>query len=325
MSQSLYAMAKHAALENSMAESTDVYLLGWLFGGITEHQSVFSSLQQKYPDRVWNPPSSELGMAGVAVGAALQGLRPVFDVITASFSFQAFAQIVNEAANVRYMSAGRSSAPVTFHMLGGIRAAGGAQHSQRLESMFWNTPGLEVLLPGTPQDVYELARYALLESEDPTVFIDHPLLLGTWGEFDPHREPLQIGKARVLREGGDATVVATSIMVLRTLEAAERLAQKGIEITVIDPRSVVPFDLDTIVESLGRTGRLVVADETNMSCGVAGEIIARVVTEHMHLMKAPPVRVTTPDVPVPYSPALEAALTPSATEVQQAVETALRE
>jgi len=317
--QTSYVDAKLQALRDAMTECDDVVLLGSGFGGLTIGTSSFSVLGDEFPGRVFQPPISELAVAGVCIGAAVQGMRPVMGVQTSSFMFQGFAQVVNEAPIVHYGTGGGTSAPVVFHMLGGIRTAGGPQHSHRLQAMFWNTPGLEIALPSSPQDVYELLRFAILESDNPTCFIDHPLLLGTVGLLDTDLKPLPFGRGRRVREGTDVTVVATSIMVSRALEAADLLAAEGISVEVIDPRTLVPFDDGLVLDSVARTGRLVVADECHRSCGVAAEVIARVVEAGFSHLRGAPQRVTAPDLPVPFSAELEHEVIPSTAGILSAV------
>jgi pyruvate/2-oxoglutarate/acetoin dehydrogenase E1 component len=314
-----YSEAFAAALRRCLEEDERVVLFGIEYGGITAHQRHFSALAADYPDRVTNPPWSELAKAGAGVGAAIAGLRPVVDLVTASFMYHGIPQVINEAPNVRFISAGQTSCPVVFHVLGGIRRAGGAQHSHMPQAMLWNTPGLHVVMPATPSDAYGLVRTAVLESADPVVIVDHPLLFDLEQEIDVDAEPLPFGVARVVREGSDVTVVATSVMVGRAEVAADALRlEHGVQIEVIDPRTLVPLDGETIMASVRKTGRLVVADESHASCGVGAELMARAVEQCYPDLRSAPRRVSTPDVPIPFSAPLEEAMVPSAQAIVDA-------
>jgi pyruvate dehydrogenase E1 component beta subunit len=316
-----YAEGVAQALRDALDRDPRVVVFGNFFGGITEHQRHFNELGKDYPERVLVPPWSEMGNTGLGTGAASVGMRPIVDLVTGSFVFQGFPQVVNEAANIEYMGGGQTKVPVVFHMLTGIREAGAAQHSHTPQAMMWNSPGLRISLPASPADAYGLLMHALLESEQPTAYFSHPVL------FDEVEEIARWdaganrpGEARVVREGTDLTIVASSIMVRRAREAAAELAGRSVSCEVIDMRTLVPFDLATIQSSLAKTGRLLVADECHRSAGVAGEVIARVVESSYDSLRAAPRRVTAPDVPVPFSPPLEHAVIPKA---EQIIETAL--
>jgi pyruvate/2-oxoglutarate/acetoin dehydrogenase E1 component len=316
-----YAEALARALEESIAADDRVALIGNNFGGLTPEQRHFDALGARHPDRVDHTPWSELANAGMAIGAAAVGLRPVVDMVTASFVFQAFPQIVNEAPNIAYTTAGRTRAPAVFHMLAGLRGAGASQHPHRPQAMFWNTPGLHVAVPGTPSDAYGLMRHYLLEGDAPCAFVSHAKLLEVEQEIsDWEAERLAPGRGRIERAGADLTVVASSVMVPRSLEAAAALAaEHGIDCEVLNLRTLAPFDDELVAASVTRTGRVVVADEGFRSAGAGAEIVARVAEAHFGALRAAPRRVVAPDVPVPFSPVLEAAVTPSAEHVIAAV------
>lgn len=256
---------------------------------------------------------------GVAIGAALAGLRPIVDLATASFMFQAFPQIVNEAANIHYMSGGATKVPMIFHFNHGIRGGGTAQHSHSPQAMLWNTPGLEIMAPSMPRDVMGLVKTAAA-SDNPTAWVDHVRLFDTRGPVpDDEDFSIPFGVADVKRPGGDATVFASSWMVQRALEAAETLSAEGVDVEVVDPRTLSPLDEQGILESVAKTGRLVVADECHRRCGVAAEIMAVVTENSFGDLVAPPVRVTTADVPVPFSPPLEQHIEPTTGKIVAAV------
>lgn len=315
-----YAEAIVEALEELMAEDERVNLIGSYFLGLSPKRVLLDKLRETYPGRIFDPPIAEIGFVGASVGAAMTGLRPIVDVGTASFLFQAFPQVTNEAANAHYMTNGQTTVPAVFHILAGIRGGGAEQHSHSPQAMLWNTPGLEIMLPSSPYDVKGLLKTAAA-SDNPTVFVNHARLFDERGEVpeDDYRVPF--GQANVRRQGRDATIVATSLMVPRALEAAAALALEGIEVEVVDPRTIVPLDHETILASVAKTGRVVIADECHLSCGVAAELAAIIADEAFDALKAPIKRVTFPDVPVPFSPVLEKALEPTAGKIAAAVQT----
>jgi pyruvate/2-oxoglutarate/acetoin dehydrogenase E1 component len=310
MREILYYEAKFEALHELMDADERVHLIGNTFLSLSPHRQIYQDLVNKYTDRVMVPPISELGFCGLATGAAMAGLRPVVDLSTGSFIFEAWPQVANEAANAFYMSGGQTRVPVVFHLFHGIRGGGAAQHSGSPQAMLWNCPGLEIVLPSTPRDVKGLLKTAVA-SNNPTIFVDHVKLLEIRGDVPENDAPIPFGVADVKREGSDVTVIATSYTVQRCLKVAERLESEGIQIEVIDPRTLVPFDLATILSSLEKTHRVVIADETHQSCGVAAEIAARIAETGFDKLKTRIRRVATLDVPVPFSPPLEDYIGPS--------------
>jgi pyruvate dehydrogenase E1 component beta subunit len=253
----------------------------------------------------------------------MAGLRPVVDLITASFAFEAWPQIVNEAANAFYMSGGQTRVPVVFHLLHGLRGAGAAQHSHSPQAMLWNCPGLEIVLPSSPRDVKGLLKTAV-NSNNPTVFIDHVRLFELRGEVPETDEAIPFGQAEIKRAGTDVTVVATSLMVQRSLSVADGLAKEGIQVEMVDPRTIVPLDFATIMASVEKTGRVVVVDECHQSCGVSAELVARIAEAGFDKLKAPIRRVATLDVPVPFSPPLEDFISPSQARIAEAIRATVR-
>ncbi len=313
-----HAQALVDALHGCMASDPRVSLIGSYVLGLGPLRDLVEPIKRDFADRVFDPPTSEAAVAALGIGAAMAGERPFIDIGTASFVFEGWSQVVNEAANAHAMSGGQISAPLVFHMLHGLRGGGAAQHSHSPQAMFWNCPGLEIALPASPRDAKGLLRSAV-KSNNPTVLIDHAKLLGIEGEVPDGDFEIPFGQADIKRAGGDLTLVATSAMVRLALEAAETLAGEGIEVEVIDPRTIVPLDRDTILASVEKTGRLIVADEANLSCGIASEIAASVAEQAFSALKAPPMRVTRPDVPMPFSPPLEAYLTVTAEKIADAV------
>lgn len=292
------------AIYESLAANPSVVLIGGSIVGLNMAARKFMEpVVREFSARMMVTPVSELALAGAGIGAAMCGQRPLVDLGTGSFIYQAFAQVANEAANVHYMSGGQTSAPVTFYCLAGIRGTGAAQHSQRTQAMLGQVPGLQVLVPGGAEDAYGLMKWALLESDDPTVFISHPLLFGETSEFEPDAPMLPVGKARIRREGRDLSIIASSVTVPRAMAAADMLEREHrISAEVVDLRSIVPLDRDTVLQSVAKTGRAVIADECHRSYGVAAEIAATLAEEGLAALVR---RVTVPDVPIPFSKPLE--------------------
>lgn len=305
-----YSQAMALAVRESLQQDPNVFLIGSIFAGLSAAgRAAFTPLVQDFSSRVIPAPVSELGLCGTAIGAALSGCRPLLDIGTASFAFQAWAQLANEAPNIHYMSGGRTAVPATFYLMIGIRGAGAAQHSHRIQAMLGNVPGLQLVLPATPGDAYAMLKWALLESSSPTAYISHCQLLEDEQEVDLAAPALPIGKARISREGRDLTIVAHSVMVPRALAAADRLAaEHGIEAEVIDMRSLCPLDRETMVRSVAKTGRALIPDECHLSFGAGAELAATLARDAFSYLKAPVHRVATPDVPIPFSPVLESAL-----------------
>jgi pyruvate/2-oxoglutarate/acetoin dehydrogenase E1 component len=323
MRELAYYQAKFEALGEIMDADERVHLIGGTFLSLSSRRHVYQELVDKYADRVLSPPISELGFCGLATGAAMAGLRPVVDISTGSFIFEGWAQVCNEAANAFYMSAGQTRVPVVFHLFHGLRGGGAAQHSASPQAMLWNNPGLEIVLPASPRDVKGLLKTAVA-SDNPTIFVDHVQLLEVRGEVPENDGPIPFGQADIKRKGGDATVVATSYMVQRCLQVAEKLARENIQVEVVDPRTLVPFDMETLLSSLEKTRRVVIVDETHQSCGVAAEIAARIAETGFDKLKAPLRRVATLDIPVPYSPPLEEYIGPREDRIIDAIRAVLR-
>ncbi len=311
-----FAQAIAEAVDEILVEDPRVRLIGGRFTGFTKSARVMDPVLERHEDRVVWPPISELAYCGIAVGAAICGLRPVVEMSTATFSYEAIPQIVNEAAIVRSNSNGQVSAPVVFHMLYGIRGAGAAQHSGSPQAWYWNAPGLQVVMPATPADVKGLLRYAALRSRGPTVFLDHVRLMEVFGPVPEGPYEIAFGEAKVEREGSDLTIVATSIQVQRALEAADVLARDdGLSVEIVNVRTLQPLDRATILASVRKTGRVVVSDEGPDAGGVAAGLAAIVADEAFDALRAPVKRVSMPAVPVTYSKSLEDQITPSADRI----------
>src|SRR5919206_1221671 len=251
MRQLKYAQAIAEALDEILGEDERVTLIGAGFVGLTPSGALLNPVRERYASRIKYPPIAELAYCGIGVGAAMAGVRPIVELSTATFSYEAIPQIVNEAAIAHSNSAGQVTVPVVFHMLYGLRGAGAAQHSGSPQAWYWNTPGLQVAMPGSPADVKGLLRFAALRSHGPTVFLNHARLMRLSGPVPEGPYEVPFGQAEVKRSGSDVTVVACGVQVPRALEAAERLAaEEGVSVEVVDPRTLVPLDEPTILASV---------------------------------------------------------------------------
>jgi pyruvate/2-oxoglutarate/acetoin dehydrogenase E1 component len=267
--------------------------------------------------RVIDTPITESALVGMAAGAAMTGLRPVAELMFVDFLGVCLDQILNQAAKFRYMFGGKARTPLVIRAMFGAGFSAGAQHSQCLYSIFTHIPGLKVVIPSSPYDAKGLLIQAIRD-EDPVIFLEHTKLYDLEGEVPAESYTVPFGEAHILREGGDLTIVALARMTHMALDAASVLADKGIEATVIDPRTTSPLDEETILESVAATGRLLVVDESNPRCSVASEISAVVAERAFRDLKAPIRRVTAPHTPVPFSPVLENAYIPSRAAIEAA-------
>jgi pyruvate/2-oxoglutarate/acetoin dehydrogenase E1 component len=304
-----------SALGEALERDPRVVLIG---GGLVSSgpgQAQFARLRQKFASRMKSPPIAELGFCGIAAGAAMAGLRPLVDIGTATFSYEAIPQIVNEAAIAYSNSGGQTNVPVTYFMRYGIRGGGGVQHSGSPQSWYWNTPGLQVAMPSSPADAKGLLRTALLKSQDPTIFFAHERLMNERGAVPDGEYEIPFGQAEVKREGRDITIIATGVQVPRALAAAEILAKEGISAEVIDPRTLQPLDKPALLASVKKTGRVLITDESHDNCGVAAGLAAIIADEGFTSLRAPIKRVSIPPVPVPYSVPLEDYVTPMASRI----------
>ena len=301
-----------SALGEVLDRDRRVVLIGGGLVGSGPGQAQFARLRQKYATRMKSPPIAELGFCGIAAGAAMAGLRPLVDIGTATFSYEAIPQIVNEAAIAYSNSGGQTNVPVTYFMRYGIRGGGGVQHSGSPQSWYWNTPGLQVAMPSSPADAKGLLRTALLKSQDPTIFFAHERLMNERGAVPDGEYEIPFGQAEVKRQGRDLTIIATGVQVPRALAAAELLAKEGISAEVIDPRTLQPLDKPALLASVKKTGRVLITDESHDNCGVAAGLAAIIADEGFRSLRAPIKRVSIPPVPVPYAVPLEDYVTPTA-------------
>jgi len=312
--------ALNAALREELARDPDVFLMG---EEVAEYQGAYKVtrglLEEFGPKRVIDTPITELGFAGLGVGAAMAGLRPIVEFMTFNFSILATDQIINSAAKMLYMSGGQVKIPIVFRGPGGSAYQVSSQHSQALESWYAYFPGLKVVMPSTAADAKGLLKSAIRD-DDPVIFIEQERMYGMKGEVpDDEDFTIPLGVAEVKREGADATIVARSLMVPLALKAAEELEKDGISCEVIDPRTIRPLDIETIVESVKKTNRVVIAEESHPFCGVGAEISAEIHERAFDYLDAPVRRVSSADVPMPYSKNLENLALPGVEQIAAAV------
>lgn len=314
-----YREAITRGMRDALRRDESVVLLGEDIGVAGGAFKVTEGLYEEFgPNRVMDTPISETGFIGASVGLALTGFKPVAELMFADFAGVAWDQIVNEAAKYLYLSAGQMTVPMVIRCTGGGGLNFGSQHSQTTESWYQNIPGLKVVAPSTPQDAHGLMLSAVADP-NPVVYIDHKGLFSTKGTLDASQSPTPIGRAAIVRSGSDVTVVASLAMVSVAFQAAEAMQEQGIDMEVIDLRTLVPLDLDTIVESVRRTSRLVTVEEEPVSGGWGGNIVAEVVARAFDHLDAPPRRVGTPFAPLAFSPVLERAAIPSGEDVVRTV------
>jgi pyruvate dehydrogenase E1 component beta subunit len=312
--------ALNQALKEELARDPSVFLMG---EEVAEYQGAYKVtrglLEEFGPKRVIDTPITELGFAGLGVGAAMAGLRPIVEFMTFNFSILATDQIINSAAKMLYMSAGQFKIPIVFRGPGGSAYQVSSQHSQALESWYAYFPGLKVVMPSTPADAKGLLKSAIRD-DDPVIFIEQERMYGMKGEVpDDEDFIIPLGVAEVKREGTDATIVARSLMVPTALKAAEQLEKDGISCEVIDPRTIRPLDINAIVESVKKTNRVVIAEESHPFCGVAAEISAEINERAFDYLDAPVKRVSGADVPMPYAKNLERLAIPDVEQIVAAV------
>lgn len=316
-----YRDALNQAMREEMRRDDKVFLIG---EEVAYYQGAFKVskgfVEEFGPTRVLDTPITEAGFTGLAIGAAMAGLHPIVELMTFNFGILAMDQIVNNAAKIRYMSGGQLSVPLVIRGPGSAAHQLGAQHSQSLESWFAHVPGLKVIVPATPHDAKGLLKSAIRDP-NPVIFIEAQLLYGTKGDVSDGDYTIPIGRADVKREGRDVTVVAYSKMLLLALEAAEELARQGIDVEVVDPRTLKPLDVDTIVMSVKKTGRLVVVEEGWRFAGMGAQIAESLYSNAFDYLDAPIVRVTGEDVPIPYTRSLEDLAIPDRSRIVHAVTT----
>jgi pyruvate/2-oxoglutarate/acetoin dehydrogenase E1 component len=314
--------AVREGIADGMRADPSVFLMGIDVGSSGGIFGVTRGLLDEFgPVRVRDTPISELAVLGAAVGAAAAGARPIVEIMFMDFLGVCLDPLLNQAPKLRYMTGGLLGVPAVFRTQTGAGRSSGAQHSQSLEVLLAHIPGLKVVLPGTVEDAYTLMREAIRD-DNPVVYVENRRLYGRRGTLPPEH-PLPIGKARVVREGDDVTVVAYSRLVEVSLAAAEELAAEGLTVEVVDLRSLVPLDMDTVIASVEKTGRAVVAHEAVVDFGAGAELAARIGERAFGTLRAPVVRVGAPPVPLPFSPPLEEACIPGPPDVVAAVRNVL--
>jgi len=333
MSSKTYLQAINEAMRQEMRRDQRVIVLGedvaggqYASGEPGGVGSVFGQTQGLFnefgPDRVFDTPISESAIIGAAGGAALTGLRPVAEIMFVDFVGVCFDQIYNQIAKFRYMFGGHANTPLVIRAPAGAGYRAAAQHSQTLHPLFTAVPGLKVVMPSNPYDAKGLLIQAIRD-DDPVIFLESKFLFGMEGEVPDEAYRVAFGEANVAREGKDVTLVAFGAMVPRALAAAEALAKDGVQAEVIDPRTTSPLDEATILESVEKTGRLVVVDESPPRCSMASDIAGLVADQGFSFLKAPIKQVTCPHTPVPFSPALEDAYLPTAAAIERAARAAV--
>ena len=306
------------ALAEEMARDPSVFVMGEDVGRAGGIFMVTADLQQEFgASRVMDTPISEPGIAGLGVGAAMTGMRPVVEIMFSDFLTLALEQLVNQAAKMQYMTGGQAAVPLVVRTTVGAGRAAAAQHSQSLQAWVAHVPGLKVVMPSTPYDAKGLLK-AAIRDDNPVIFFEHKMSYDLKGPVPEDDYVVPLGKADVKREGDDVTLVATSGMVQVALDAADRLDEEGISAEVIDPRSLKPLDKETILTSVCKTNRAIVVDEGHLSYGVTAEIASIIADEAFFYLDAPVKRLGALDVPVPMAPSLEFATIPS---IEQVVET----
>lgn len=320
MRELTYSEAIREAMCEEMRRDPAVFLMGedvGVFGGVwgVSHDM----LAEFGPERVRDTAISEIAIVGGGLGAAMMGMRPIVEIMFGDFLMCAGDQIANQVAKARFMSGGKANVPLTIRVTTGAPGSAAAQHSQSPESWFMNVPGLKIITPSTPADAKGLLKSAI-RGQDPVIFFEHKMLYALKGVVPEDADfMLPFGKAAVMRPGKDVTVIGIGVMAHKALQAAEKLAAEGIEAEVIDPRTLIPLDVQTLVESVAKTGRVVIAHEAHLRAGPGAEISAVLAEQAIEYLDGPILRVAARNVPLPYSPELEQSVLPGVEDIVQAV------
>lgn len=320
MREITYSEAIREAMSEEMRQREDVFLMGedvGTFGGVW---GVSEGMLAEFGEqRIRDTPISESIIVGAGLGAAMMGMRPIVEIMFGDFLMCAGDQIVNQVAKARFMSGGKANVPLTIRVTTGAPGSAAAQHSQSPEAWYMNVPGIKIVVPSTPADAKGLLRSAI-RGNDPVLFFEHKMLYGEKGavpEGDSFTVPF--GEAAVLREGSDVTIIAINVMVKKALAAAQQLEKEGIQAEVIDPRTLVPLDKKTLIQSVAKTSRVVIAYEAHLRSGPGAEIAAVLAEEAIEYLDGPIMRVGAKNVPLPYSPILENYVLPDANDIVSAV------
>jgi pyruvate/2-oxoglutarate/acetoin dehydrogenase E1 component len=316
-----YSEAIREAIVEEMRRDPAVFLMGedvGTFGGVW---GVSAGILAEFgEERVRDTPISEIAIIGAGLGAALTGMRPIVEIMFGDFLMCAGDQIVNQVAKARFMSGGKADVPLTIRVTSGAPGSAAAQHSQSPEAWFLNVPGLKIAVPASPADAKGLLK-AAIRGTDPVLFFEHKMLYATKGQVPEDADyTVPFGEAAILRQGHDVTLIGIGIMAPKALEAAEVLAEAGIDAEVIDPRTLVPLDRETLIRSVAKTGQVVIAHEAHRRSGPAAEIAAVLAEEAVEYLDGPIVRVAARNVPLPYSPVLEEFVLPGVQDIVQAAQ-----
>jgi acetoin:2,6-dichlorophenolindophenol oxidoreductase subunit beta len=314
-----YREAVRDALSRAMREDESVFIMGEDIAEMGGSMAVTQGMLAEFgPDRVRNTPISEMAIVGTGIGAAMQGMRPVVEVMYEDFTTLAMEQIVNQAAKHRYMSGGQLKVPLTIRTQGGAGWSPGAQHAQQLEGWFVHVPGLKVVFPSTPTDVRGLL-WSSIYDDNTVLFFEHRTLYGIKEEVPDEIEPIELGQARVHREGEDVTVIATGRMVHESLKGAKQAEEEGVSVEVVDPRTLLPLDEDALVASVKKTNRCVVAHEAITRMGFGAEVAAVIQHRAFDWLDAPIERVGSKFCPLPFAPVMEQFVVPHDSDVLEAI------
>jgi len=325
MKKITYAQAIAEAIDEEMQRDETIIVLGEDVGRLGGNFKATEGLYEKYGKwRVKDTPISENGFTGLGLGAALTGLRPIIEIMFGDFLMLAMDQIGNQTAKIRYMSGGQVKIPLTIRTtLGGGRSSA-AQHSQSLQALICHIPGIKVVMPSSASDAKGLLKTAIRD-DNPVIFFEHKMEYNKTYEVPEGEYTIPFGKANILKEGKNITIVGTSNQALKAQQAAEELDKEGISVEVIDSRTLVPLDKNTIIESVKKTGRLLIVDEGYERCGVAGEIAISVLSDVFYYLDGPIKRLSTANVPLPFSPALEFPVIPEEKKIYQKVKEMIAE
>jgi acetoin:2,6-dichlorophenolindophenol oxidoreductase subunit beta len=319
MAELSYREAVRDALATAMRQDDDVFIMGEDIAEMGGSMGVTQGMLDEFgPERVRNTPISEAAIVGTGIGAAMQGMRPVVEIMYEDFLTLAAEQVINQAAKHRYMSGGQVKVPLTIRTQGGAGWSPGAQHAQQLEAWFVHIPGLKVVFASTPTDVRGLLYSAIYE-DNPVIFFEHRTLYGIKEEVPDELEPIPLSQARVQREGDDVTVIATGRLVHEALAAAEQAEEQGVSVEVVDPRTLQPLDEATLVDSVKKTNRAVVAHEAITRMGFGAEVAAVIQHQAFDWLDAPVERVGAKFTPLPFAPVMEEWVVPHGEDVLQAV------
>ncbi|WP_400164536.1 alpha-ketoacid dehydrogenase subunit beta [Brevibacillus sp. TJ4] len=318
-----YAAALNEALREEMKRDEDVIILGEDIGDYGGVFNVTKGLIEEFGrERIIDTPISEAGFTGAGVGAAMTGLKPVVEIMWVDFTFVAMDQILNQAAKMSYMSGGQTAVPMVIRTQGGGGRGNAAQHSQSLEAIFAQVPGIKVVAPSTPYDAKGLLKQSIREG-CPVMFLENKMLYNQKGEVPEEEYVIPLGVADIKRTGSDVTIVSLSRMVQFSLDAAAQLEQEGISAEVIDLRTIVPLDVETVKQSVAKTNRLVIVQEAHRSYGWGAELAARIQEESFDDLDSPVLRVAAEDVPIPYNLKLEKEVLPQVADIVQEVKKSL--